>query len=352
MLVVDDDDRLLLGRQATWPEGRFSTLAGFVEPGESLEQRCAARCTRRPASTSATVTYLGSQPWPFPSSLMLGFTAQARTTEVHRRRRRDRRGPLVHPRAGCSPTSTPARLLVSPSDLDRAPADRALVRRARCREKPRMLTGMSWLDALGWAGSALLVYSLLQARVLRFRVLNLVASLVLVVFNALLGIWPMVAMNPCWPASTCGSSASCCTERHDDTAYEVLEVGPDDAYLQPRAAGARRGHPAVLPGVLRRSPTTVRRGRRSSSQRGDETVGVVLVARDAGGRCRAGRARLRHAAVPRLHARASSCTGAAGCSAAAASARCSPRRGWCAPYYERLGFRRDGDHYALDLDPA
>ena len=54
---------------------------------------------------------------------------------------------------------------------------------------------MSWLDALGWAGSALLIYSLLQARVLRFRVLNLVASLVLVLFNALLGIWPMVAMN-------------------------------------------------------------------------------------------------------------------------------------------------------------
>ena len=54
---------------------------------------------------------------------------------------------------------------------------------------------MTWLDALGWAASALLVYSVMQARVLRFRVLNLVACVVLVVFNALLGIWPMVAMN-------------------------------------------------------------------------------------------------------------------------------------------------------------
>jgi len=54
---------------------------------------------------------------------------------------------------------------------------------------------VGWLDALGWAGSVLLVYSLLQTRVLRFRALNLLASSILVVFNALLGIWPMVAMN-------------------------------------------------------------------------------------------------------------------------------------------------------------
>ena len=54
---------------------------------------------------------------------------------------------------------------------------------------------MTWLDALGWGGSALLIFSLLQARVLRFRVLNLVSCLVLTVFNGLLEIWPMVAMN-------------------------------------------------------------------------------------------------------------------------------------------------------------
>ena len=52
-----------------------------------------------------------------------------------------------------------------------------------------------WLDLFGWAGSALLIVSLLQARVLRFRVLNLVAGLMLVAFNALIGVWPMVAMN-------------------------------------------------------------------------------------------------------------------------------------------------------------
>ena len=52
---------------------------------------------------------------------------------------------------------------------------------------------MAWLDILGWVGSALLIYSLMQARVLRFRLLNLVACIVLVIFNGLLGIWPMVA---------------------------------------------------------------------------------------------------------------------------------------------------------------
>jgi NAD+ diphosphatase len=84
MLVVDADDRLLLGRQRTWPEGQFSTLAGFVEPGESLEAAVRREVHEECGIVVGTVTYLGSQPWPFPSSLMLGFSAQALTTEVHR----------------------------------------------------------------------------------------------------------------------------------------------------------------------------------------------------------------------------------------------------------------------------
>jgi NAD+ diphosphatase len=84
MLVLDADDRLLLGRQTTWPEGRFSTLAGFVEPGESLEAAVRREVHEECGIDIGTVTYLGSQPWPFPSSLMLGFSAQALSTEVHR----------------------------------------------------------------------------------------------------------------------------------------------------------------------------------------------------------------------------------------------------------------------------
>ncbi len=82
MLVVDDDDRALVGRAPAWPEGRFSTLAGFVEPGESLEQAVRREVLEEVGVVVDEVTYEGSQPWPFPSSLMLGFTAHAATTEI------------------------------------------------------------------------------------------------------------------------------------------------------------------------------------------------------------------------------------------------------------------------------
>jgi NAD+ diphosphatase len=82
MTVVDDDDRLLLGHQARWPARRFSTLAGFVEPGESLEQAVAREVHEETAVVIDTATYLGSQPWPFPNSLMLGFHAHAATTDI------------------------------------------------------------------------------------------------------------------------------------------------------------------------------------------------------------------------------------------------------------------------------
>ena len=79
MLVTDGQDRALLGRQALWPEGRYSTLAGFVEPGESLEQAVAREVAEEAGVRVdlGTVTYVASQPWPFPASLMLGFLARA-----------------------------------------------------------------------------------------------------------------------------------------------------------------------------------------------------------------------------------------------------------------------------------
>jgi NAD+ diphosphatase len=80
MAVVDDDDRILLGRQASWPEKRYSTLAGFVEPGESLEAAVRREVAEESGVVVGDVHYRGSQPWPFPSSLMVGFRAQALTT--------------------------------------------------------------------------------------------------------------------------------------------------------------------------------------------------------------------------------------------------------------------------------
>ncbi|SEK30043.1 NAD(+) diphosphatase [Streptacidiphilus jiangxiensis] len=78
MLVTDEQDRALLGRQALWPEGRYSTLAGFVEPGESLEQAVAREVSEETGVRVDldSVRYVASQPWPFPASLMLGFTAR------------------------------------------------------------------------------------------------------------------------------------------------------------------------------------------------------------------------------------------------------------------------------------
>ncbi|HSA52576.1 MAG TPA: NAD(+) diphosphatase, partial [Yinghuangia sp.] len=77
MLVIDPLGRALLGRQASWPEKRFSTLAGFVEPGESLRQAVAREVAEEVGVRIEDATYVDSQPWPFPSSLMLGFHATA-----------------------------------------------------------------------------------------------------------------------------------------------------------------------------------------------------------------------------------------------------------------------------------
>ncbi len=75
MAVTDPDDRLLLGRGASWDAHRYSVLAGFVEPGESLEGAVVREVAEEAGITVTRVDYLGSQPWPFPCSLMLGFTA-------------------------------------------------------------------------------------------------------------------------------------------------------------------------------------------------------------------------------------------------------------------------------------
>jgi NAD+ diphosphatase len=85
IVLVQDGDRALLGRQAAWPPGRYSTIAGFVEPGESLEDAVLREVLEETGIHAERVHYHSSQPWPFPSSLMLGFTAHARSTEVLRK---------------------------------------------------------------------------------------------------------------------------------------------------------------------------------------------------------------------------------------------------------------------------
>jgi hypothetical protein len=138
---------------------------------------------------------------------------------------------------------------------------------------------MPWLDIIGWAGSVLLIYSVMQARVLRFRVLNLGASAILAGFNGALQIWPMVAMN----IALCGINLwhirALVATRHDQDTYDVLEVGPRDEYLR----HVLRVHGAD---IVKYQPDFTWDGTAEGSvaflvQRGDETAGVVLV-HDAG----------------------------------------------------------------------
>ena len=82
MLITDGDDHALLGRHAAWPERRYSTLAGFVEPGESLEDAVRREVLEEVGIGVGDVRYAGSQPWPFPSSLMLGFFGTADTHDI------------------------------------------------------------------------------------------------------------------------------------------------------------------------------------------------------------------------------------------------------------------------------
>jgi NAD+ diphosphatase len=85
IVLVINGDRVLLGRQASWPAGRYSTIAGFVEPGESLEDAVAREVQEETGIQVDGIEYHSSQPWPFPSSLMLGFTARAVSQDIHLR---------------------------------------------------------------------------------------------------------------------------------------------------------------------------------------------------------------------------------------------------------------------------
>jgi NAD+ diphosphatase len=83
MAVTDAADRLLLARSPHWPQGRLSVLAGFVEPGESLEAAVGREVFEEVGVVVEQVRYLGNQPWPFPSSLMVGFTSRTVDPALH-----------------------------------------------------------------------------------------------------------------------------------------------------------------------------------------------------------------------------------------------------------------------------
>jgi NAD+ diphosphatase len=123
MLVIDPDDRLMLARNALWPPGRMSVVAGFVEPGESAEHAVAREVYEETAIVVGQVRYLGSQPWPMPRSLMLGYQATAKggqritvdEEEIGEARwftRAELRAAIDTGELGVAPTSSIARRLI------------------------------------------------------------------------------------------------------------------------------------------------------------------------------------------------------------------------------------------------
>ena len=196
---------------------------------------------------------------------------------------------------------------------------------------------MGWLCTVGVLGDA--------GACLALWVLNLIACVVLTGFNGALGIWPMVGMNIALASINIWFIRKLVSERHDEHAFEVLEVGPNDAYLR---------HVLRVHGddIVKFQPDFVWDGAASGRsaylvQRGDETVGVVLV-RDAGG----GVAQVELDYVtPRFRdfSPGEFVWRRSGLLKDGGFRKVVTPPGMVAPYYDRLGFHKESDHFVLDL---
>ena len=212
---------------------------------------------------------------------------------------------------------------------------------------------MSWIDAVGWAGSALLIFSLLQARVLRLRVLNTIACIVLVFFNAVIEVWPMVAMNVMLAIINVYFIVKLVREQHDDAVFQVIEVDEDDSYLGHFVRTHREeiGHffPRFFEAVTTADGVIDARDDRTAYliASGDETVGAV-VARDAGD----GVAQVELDYVTpkfRDFTPGEFVFRKSGLFRDRGFTTVLTPPGMVAPYYEKLGFVREGSGWRLDL---
>jgi hypothetical protein len=203
---------------------------------------------------------------------------------------------------------------------------------------------VTWFDAVGWAGSVLLVWSLLQSRILRLRAINLVGSLVLVVYNAVIEVWPMVGLNVVLTVINVWFLARLLGTRHDENTYRVVEVGAAgellDYVLRLHAADIARFNPGFQwpdQGSGRVAFLVLRR---------DDIVGVILVQPDgdtAHVQLDYVTERFRDFTPGEFVYRRSRLFTDRG------FRRVVTPSGMVAPYYARLGFRRLDDSYVLDL---
>jgi hypothetical protein len=204
---------------------------------------------------------------------------------------------------------------------------------------------VNWLDVIGWAGSALLVWSLIQARILRLRALNLVGCVVLIGYNAALQVWPMVGLNVVLAVINIWYLRRMLVTRHDEATYQVVEVGVHDQFL----AHTLRVHATD---IARFNPDFRWRGEPDERSaflvvRSDEVVGVVLAHAEAGQVAQIDldyvTQRFRDFTPGEFVFRRSSLFTDRG------FRRVVSPPGMVSPYYSRLGFRADGDAYVLDL---
>jgi hypothetical protein len=218
------------------------------------------------------------------------------------------------------------------------------------------MTGASWwLDALGWAGSAVLVLSLTLSNVLRFRALNLVASLVLTVFNAALGVWPMVAMNAAIVGINAFHLLRLVRTRDDERTYEVVAVDPRSEHLahllRVHASDVERHNPGFdLHEVLaREEPPGLCRVASFLVMRRDETVGVVVLCDGGDGVARVEldyvTPRFRDFSVGTFVYRGDGRLAQLGLRRLLAGRRMADRE----DYFARVGFRAEGDELVRDV---
>lgn len=204
---------------------------------------------------------------------------------------------------------------------------------------------MTWLDVIGWTGSALLVWSLLQTSLLRLRALNLVGCLVLIGFNAALGVWPMVGLNVVLAVINIWYLATMLTRRHDERAYRVVEVRPGDEILAHVLSVHRDDIARFNPG-FRWAP-----GPDIAAflvVNGDEIVGVVSFRAEGDGVARVEldyvTQRYRDFTPGEFVWRRSDLLRGRGYQQVITSPEI------VSPYYDRIGFRPDGAGFVLDLD--